>query len=356
MKWAQTESWVSAYSLAQSGMPAADAALLGPPQPCDLGPPPADALPRVQARLAELFGTAPERVQVTLGASGAMSLLAALLFRDASRVVTELPSYEPFRALPEFHRAELVCVRRRLEDGWRLDVDEVRRALDGARGPAHVFVCTPHNPTGTVTPAEDLVALAAAAAEHGGSLVSSEVYMEFAPPAERVHAFALAPNAFSIGSLTKAYGLGALRVGWILAGDEAAADLETLEDLSFLDYVAPPTPSLSWTLRALDHLPELLRPLRAFEAENKPLFERWLTDEPHLESTLPRYGLTAFPRVRGVEDTREFARTLAREYQVDVGPGEFFGVPGHVRVGFGVPTATLEEGLRRLSAALAARA
>ena len=49
-------------------------------------------------------------------------------------------------------------------------------------------------------------------------------------------------------------------------------------------------------------------------------------------------------------DTRALAEHLAREHGVDVVPGEFFGLPGHLRVGCGVPAATLEEGLARLSA------
>ena len=47
----------------------------------NLGPPTADALPALQARLAELYGIDPDRVLVTVGASGAMAICALRYFR-----------------------------------------------------------------------------------------------------------------------------------------------------------------------------------------------------------------------------------------------------------------------------------
>jgi len=52
--------------------------------------------------------------------------------------------------------------------------------------------------------------------------------------------------------------------------------------------------------------------------------------------------------VIGVDDTRTLARHLARSEQVDVVPGEFFGAPGHLRIGYAVPEETLREALARV--------
>ncbi len=351
MVWAHTESFVSPYSLAQSGMPAPDPAVLGAAPEIDLSPPAADALPEVRARLARLFGLPAERVFPTAGASGAMQLLAQRYFAPGVRVVTEIPSYEPFRALPTRQGAELRIVERRLEEDWYLDPARVERELAGA-GRGHVFVTNPHNPTGACLGEEEIRSLARAAAAHGGVLISNEVYMEFARPDERVHAFALAENAISIGSLTKAYGLGALRVGWMLLGEGLAGELPHLLDLSYLDHVDLPTPSLRLAARALDRLEDLLVPVRRFETECRPSLVTWLEESRQVVGLPPRLGLAAFPRVEGVPDTRNLARHLAASSGVDVVPGEFFGAPGHVRVGYGVPRETLVEGLARLEAGI----
>jgi aspartate/methionine/tyrosine aminotransferase len=83
--------------------------------------------------------------------------------------------------------------------------------------------------------------------------------------------------------------------------------------------------------------------------ESRPHLVRWLGTTAGIRATVPAHGLIAFPRVQGVEDTRALARYLAAEHSVDVVPGEFFGRAGHLRVGCGVPEATLAEALARLA-------
>jgi aspartate/methionine/tyrosine aminotransferase len=335
-------------------MPAADPALFASLPGIDLGHPSAAALPEVEERLAHKFGVERSRVIVTLGASGGMHLAAARWFRRGARVVVDRPSYEPFRALPAHFGAQAVELPRRLEDGWALDPAAVRAALEGAKGPGHVFFANLHNPTGARAKAGDLRAMAAAAAEHGGKLVVCEVYMEYAPREERLHAFQLAPNGVSIGSLTKAYGLGPLRAGWMVLGEEVAAEREALVDTLYLDYVDPPTITLRAFARALEQLEALARPIARVEVESRPIWERWLRETEGIRAFVPGRGIIAFPRVEGVSDTRALCEFLVREHQVDVVPGEFFGAPGHIRIGCALPPDKLQASLERLGAGIRA--
>ncbi|SRR5258706_5620715 len=354
MFWAHDQSARTPHVLTQSGMPGADPALFSALGGIDLSHPSASALPEVEERLARRFGVDRGRVIVTLGASGGMHLAAARWFRPGARVVVDRPSYEPFRALPAHFGAETVELARRLEDDWRLDPAAVRKALAGARGPGHVFFANLHNPTGAGCAAGELSELAAAAAEHGGRLIVCEVYMEYAPQGERVHAFQVAPNGVSIGSLTKAYGVGPLRAGWMVLGEEVARERQALVDQLYLDYVDPPTVALRAFAVALDQLELLARPIARVEAESRPVFERWLRETEGIRVFVPRRGIIAFPRIEGVADTRALCEFLVREHQVDVVPGEFFGTPGHVRVGCAQPPELLRAGLGRLAAGIRA--
>lgn len=352
MRWAKRESFLSPFSLSQSGMPPPDPSLFEG-LTWDSAYAGVEALPRLEKRLATLFGVDPARVIVTPGASAAMHLLAQRWFRPGTRVVAEIPSYEPLRALPPHLGAHLALVPRRPEAGWAIDLEHAERALAGGQ-PAHLFLTNPHNPTGVCMDAERMRALAELAEKGGGVLVSCEVYGEFLPREERVHAFALAPNAVSIGSLTKAYGLGALRIGWILLGEGLAAERERLLDLANLTWVDVPTMSARAALWALERLEVLLLPLRAVEARSRPPWAHWLATSSEVECVVPERGIMAFPYVVGARESRELARRLQREHQVDVVPGEFFGAPGFVRVCCGVPAETLVEGIGRLERGLAA--
>jgi aspartate/methionine/tyrosine aminotransferase len=348
MFWAHEASFASAYCLAQSGMPIPDLPGLRLEGLELLGYPTVEAQPALEARLAELYGLPQERVLTTVGASGGMHLAAQ---RWMSRGVTlvETPSYEPLRVLPRRAGGRVLRLERRLESGWSIDPEQVARLAAEAGEPCHLFITNPHNPSGAVLDGDTIRALAAAIEPGGGVLVCCEAYMEYAPKDElRCHAAHLAPNGVSISTLTKAYGLGALRVGWMLLGEDLAAEREHLVDLHYLTWVDPPTPSLVAGRKVLDRLPELLAPIRRVDAESRPHLDRWLRSSQAIEATVPPFGILSFPRVRGVEDTAGLARFLAEDFQVDVVPGEAFDAPGYIRVACGVPEATMVEGLVRL--------
>ncbi|MCY3004268.1 MAG: pyridoxal phosphate-dependent aminotransferase [Planctomycetota bacterium] len=351
MRFARGPAMNQPHSLTQSGMPAADPALFGAAGALDLAYAGADALPRLEETLAARYGVPRERVFVAPGASGAMAVVAAALFRPGVRVAVEVPSYEPLRVLPRRAGAEVREIRRTHAGQWRLDPDAAGAALAGARR-GHVFLTTPHNPSGFRSSPADLRALARHAADAGGYLVSNEIYEEFVEPGRAVRAATLVENGISIGSLTKAYGLSGLRLGWVVLGERAAAEREAFEDAVFLQLVDLPTTSLRAGRFAFEHREALIAPYARILAESKPVFERWLGQEPRLRVHVPADGLIAFAEVPGVPDTLALSRHLARAEQLAVVPGEFFGAPGHLRLGFGSPPERLSEALARLSRGL----
>lgn len=351
MVYAHVEATASSWCLSQSGMPVPDASFLQNAGGIDIGPPTPVVMAEFEAGLAKLFGVSPERVIATIGASSAMNFCAARYFRPGTRVAAELPSYEPLRVLPEFFGAELKVITRRAEDDWEITPERLAQTLKGAET-GHVILSNPNNPTGTLMSAERMAELAAVTAAKNGVLVSCEAYCEFLPPDRRVHAAHLAPNGISIGTLTKAYGLGGLRLGWLILGEGLVHERAHLRDLSYLGYVDPPTASLRGGIVALRHLPELLQPVRRVEHESRPMWVEWLSETEGVECTVPEFGIIAFPKLSGIDDTLSFARFLAEEESVDVVPGEYFGLAGHIRVGCGVPPETLREALTRLKRGL----
>jgi aspartate/methionine/tyrosine aminotransferase len=348
MGWAHTSANRTDHPLTQSGMPQADATFLeGLERALDLDHP-ARYLPALEEAIARRHGVPRQRVVVAVGATGGMYQCAARWFRKGARVVADVPSYEPFRSLPKFFGAELLTIDRRPEDGWSIDPAAVRKLFAGGSGPGHVFVANPHNPTGVLLDARTMSAIAAEAARAGGLLVSCDIYMEYVPRERAAWAFACAPNAVTIGSLTKAYGLGALRMGWIVLGEGLVGEKERIVDGEYLGYVDPPTASIRSATLAFDRLDDLIRPVRVVEKESRPTWAKWLTSTEGIECVVPEHGIIAFPRVVGVEDTVALSDFLATKHGVDVVPGEYFGKPGHVRVGCGLKPEKLREALSRL--------
>jgi aspartate/methionine/tyrosine aminotransferase len=154
----------------------------------------------------------------------------------------------------------------------------------------------------------------------------------------------------SLSSLTKVYGLGYTRVGWIVGDPALVHRASRVNDFGAVNspYIADSIGAFAFSRR------ERLR-ARTLEiiAANGPVLDRFLETATRLTRVPPAGGLISFPRVRGVRSTRTFVDRAIREHGVCVVPGEFFGAPGHVRIGIGARSPrVLAEGLRRLGRAL----
>jgi aspartate/methionine/tyrosine aminotransferase len=184
--------------------------------------------------------------------------------------------------------------------------------------------------------------------------VINEVYRDFvlrgAPPAGHT----LGPRGVSIGSLTKVYGLGEARVGWAVGDAELMHRASRVNDFGVVNgpYVAERIGAIALARRA-----RLLARTKEILGRNRPLLERFLRATPALDAVRPAGGTVIFPRLRGIADSRGFAERALAEQRVCVVPGDFFGAPGHIRIGIGGrDPRRLAEGLRRLGAAIRATA
>lgn len=351
MVWAHEKSARTRSPLSNSGVPNATAPFLSACR-VDNDHPGRQALPAFEAAVAKRLGVPKEAVIATPGASGGLAA-TALCFFGGARVAVEVPGYEQLRALALRHAAHAVALPRRLESGWDVVPAELDALLGGAaRG--HAFLTNTHNPSGALLSGARIAELAAVCAAHGGVLASCDIYQEFLPAAERVWTCRAAPNGLSIGSLTKAYGCGPLRLGWIALGEALLDRRHALRDATYTMWVDPPTTTLAAGVQALERLDELFAFARETHARSKPLLDRWLVSTKGVRASVPAHGLVSFPRIEGLADGHAFAEWLVRHAEVDVVPGEFFGAPGHLRVACGLPPEQLADALARLAAGIEA--
>lgn len=303
--------------------------------------------------LARRYEVDEERVLPLAGASGANFVALAAILEPGDRVVLERPGYEPIERVVRFLGAEVQWAVRSPGDAFRLDLQQVQAHLNsGARA---VVVTDLHNPSGARLPPGNLDQLVAMTARTGAWLIVDEVYLEYASvnrgeaarPAAR-----LGDHVITTNSLTKVYGLGRLRAGWMLA---APRIIDRARDV--LDRVCGANSAVSEQLavEALARIEQLAQRTRdAYEA-GWAVFRRWLESQPELDTADNDGAPFAFPRISGMPDTRTFCERLAREHDTLIVPGAFFGAPEHVRISFCLAPDLVTEGLRRISEALERR-
>jgi aspartate/methionine/tyrosine aminotransferase len=347
MRWAKDHA-VARYNLANSGMLGCSTEdLVLEPGDVQVNGANRDGYPPLLEAIAARYGVAPEQVVTAPGTSGANFLALAALLGAGDEVLVERPTYEPLLAALGFLGARVRRFERRFENGYHLDLDEIRSQLtDRVR---LVVLANPHNPSGVLLPPEEVGELARLAAHTGAHLLVDEVYRDIwfdeAPPSH-VH---LGPNVLATSSLTKSYGLSGLRCGWILCAPDVAHRLRLARDpMQAVDSV----PSDTLAAAAFRQLPRLAERSRAILDPNIAQVRAFL--EAHrewLDCVVPVRSMTVFPRLRKEEDSEPLHDWL-RGRETSIVPGKFFESPRHFRLGFAVMPEDVARGLENLSEGL----
>jgi aspartate/methionine/tyrosine aminotransferase len=347
MHWAKQHVGVAPYCLGLSGVPTVPLSEI-PDAPAVSDDANYYGLRPFREAVARAHGVGPDSVLVAEGTSLANYTALIAMAGPGERILVETPTYPVLAEIPRFHGAKVERLVRRPENGWLPDLDDVRRSAGGSGGRLAAVVLTRlHNPTGTELPGAFLQELAGLAERHDFHVVLDEVYLDFLEDPLPGHRFSR--RFVSTGSLTKVYGFGPLRAGWIVGEPETLAPIR---ELSFYLAVDSPWSSQLAGAKILDSRDALRARARALSARGLRVLDEWVRTRPDVQWTHPDGGIVALVRLEGVEDTAGFAARLFRERGVTVAPGEFFDHPGWVRIGVSGAEETIREALHRLGEAL----
>jgi len=169
----------------------------------------------LQALLARRAGIQPDQVLVTAGADDALERAIRAVLAPGRELVLPVPTFGMIERYARLAGAQVNGIP------WLegpLPVDALLEAV--TERTAMIAVVTPNSPTGLAATAEELRRLSEAAP--GALLLVDLAYVEFADEDLTAAALSL-PNAMVTRTLSKAWGLAGLRVGW------AAGPPEVLE-------------------------------------------------------------------------------------------------------------------------------
>ena len=317
----------------------------------------------------------PARVRWTADVMmGVVELLRATT-RPGDRVVITPPVYPPFAMCVEEAGCQVAAVPLLAPSdgdpggegapdsagdggdagGWRLDLPGIDRALaDGARA---VLLCNPHNPTGTVHPAGDLVELAEIAARHDAVVISDEIHgplvrdgLDYTPflTASPV----AAQVGFAVTSASKAYNLAGLKCAlMVTADDRTTAVVQGL--VAEVEWRTGLFGALA-AVAAFDAVSDdWLDAERAAIARNGALLGDLLREQlPLARYRRPDAGYLAWIDVSAYDWGDDPAVHLRRAAKVALHHGPLFGPQGvgHVRLNFGCAPEVLTEAVARIAA------
>ena len=184
---------------------------------------------RLIAAAAARYGVGTDELLVGAGADEILDLVTKAFLPPGGSAVVPVPTYPMFGILTDQRPAHVVRVPRRpAAEGFRLDPAAVRAAAATAD---LVWVCSPNNPTGLAEPPgaiDDLLETIAGDADRTGrpapTVVVDEAYAEFAG-VTNLELRTAYPRLVLIRTMSKAYAIAGLRVGFAVARPDVIAQL-----------------------------------------------------------------------------------------------------------------------------------
>jgi aspartate/methionine/tyrosine aminotransferase len=286
-------------------------------------------------------------VLATTGGAEANFVSFWQLFQPGDTVAVVLPTYAQVPGLVESFGGRVAPVPLLEESGWQPDLDALATAL--ASGARVVLVTNPNNPTGASLTEQSMAGIAEMTARHGAWILADEVYAGAELGDTRTPTFwGRHEKVLITNSLSKAYGLPGLRLGWIVGPPASVAEL-----WGRTDYTTIAPASLSDTLACIALRPDTRTRLRSrtqrIVTGNLALLEDWLSSQGgRFTYRAPDAGAICFARYDSKIGSTELAEKLRLDQNVLVVPGDHFARDHHVRLGYGIPEAELLEALDRV--------
>lgn len=184
-----------------------------------------NGLPKLRENIASLYskdsGIDSDCIISTQGAIGANFLAMVSLVNRGDHVVCVAPTYQQLQQLPKTFGADVSLWNLLPETHWEHNVEELRKLLTPKT--SLVIINNPNNPTGAIIPTQTLCHICQTIESICPSAIvlCDEVYRPLFHSLPKGHE---APcsilelgfrNVIATGSLSKAFSLAGLRVGWI---------------------------------------------------------------------------------------------------------------------------------------------
>lgn len=303
-------------------------------------------LPLLREEIASLYSTLDkDHILTTAGAEEGIYCSMQSLLSPRDHVIVISPCYQSLETLPKALGAEVTNIPLDPKKKWKLDVEQLKSTF---RSSTKLLILNcPHNPTGSLLDKEVFETMIELGKANDAYIFSDEVYRYLEiDESKRLPAIADAyEKGISLNVITKAFGLGGLRIGWLASRDKDI--LQKIGSYKLYTSISNSAPSEILALIALRAKDVILKRNREIMMSNLSLldqfFERYSS---YFAWNRPESGTMAFPELLLPIPIDRFIEKLVEEAGVLIMPGSVFDFSGNFfRIGFG--RRSMPEALKR---------
>jgi aspartate/methionine/tyrosine aminotransferase len=273
-------------------------------------------------------------VLLTVGAAAALFIIHSSLLKRTDHLIVVRPNYATNIETPRAIECDISFIDLHFEENYFLDIEKIKFAI--RPNSKLISITTPHNPTGTMISKENLFALCKLAEQDNLYLLVDETYRDISFQEPAPLAAALSKNAISVSSVSKAYGIPGIRLGWIISQDKSLQQLflAAKEQIYICNSIVDEEICYQYLNKKEKYFPSIRQEVKM----NFEILKKWITNHKYLEWVEPSGGVVCFPRFRNnIEiDIEKFYKILLEEYKTYLGPGHWFEQSKRsFRLGFG---------------------
>ena len=250
-----------------------------------------------------------DRFVVTNGADEGLDIIVKTFLDPREEVITLTPTYSMFRVVTEIMDGKIIGVKR--SKNFSVDVEAVLARTNGKT--KLIFLCSPNNPTGNLTPVGDIERLVS---ETGAVVAVDEAYFEFAGKSA-VELIDRYDNLVLVRTFSKAFSMAGVRVGYLMASKTTVEELNKVRPPNSLTVI-----SLALAESALTDLTSMKRNVATIVKERERCFLE-LSKIDRVEPFPSQANFILF-RLKGVDGNDIHSRLMKKGFVLR----NFVGAPG----------------------------
>jgi aspartate aminotransferase len=304
----------------------------------------------------------PENIVVSTGAKQSLANAVLAIVDAGDEVIIPTPYWVTYSEIVRLGEATPKLIKTSVRNGYKITPKELEENITDK---TKLFIfSSPCNPTGTVYTKDELKSLADIFQKHPNVFVISDEiyeYINFVGQHESIAQFAnIKDRVIVINGLSKGYAMTGYRLGYIAADAAVAKACEKLQG-QFTSGANAVTQRAAITALLSD-----LRPteemVQQFKLRRKRVMEL-LKEIPGIECAQPDGAFYVFPIVKPyfgktdgestIDNSSDLSMYLLNKAHVSTVAGNAFGDDDCIRISFANSMEKIEEGFKRIKAALA---
>lgn len=306
----------------------------------------------LRKNIATDFNVTENDVLVTAGASSALFIIHTSILTAADQLLVMHPNYGTNIETPRAIGTTVDFISLKFENNFRPDFEEIKKQI--TKQTKIISITNPHNPTGVCLTLNELQEFVMLAKKNKCYLLVDETYRELTHGEKLPVAATLGDHVISVSSLSKAYGLPGIRIGWIITRNKALQNvfLAAKEQIFICNSLLDETVAHHFMRNKMAHQQRI----KKHTEKNFSILKNWINAETRMQWIEPTGGVVSFPRIKKEVkiNIEKFYQTLNLTHKTFVGPGHWFEMDKrYMRIGYGWPTsADLKQGLANITLAM----